>query len=275
MNVSELKKRFLIIKPLIIEAGNKVKSMRDRGVIQTESKPDGSIVTNADYWANEFLVKSIQNNYPNELVIGEESSDKKYSGNPDSAWFIDPIDGTKAFADGGDDYYVLIGYCYKGIPVLGLHYKPESGELVYGHNGIKPGIMSPQKKAQFLNNKSAYWTNEPRIYLKSNEAILREQAKSFGVKRAKYARGMVDMIAPLFGKADGFVSFRPTHYWDLAAPAAIMRSAGFLSPFDNNVRMKIRFNDGNIRTGFFYSLPPDTPESFIKHLATIHTQRLF
>jgi 3'-phosphoadenosine 5'-phosphosulfate (PAPS) 3'-phosphatase len=76
---------------------------------------------------------------------------------------------------------------------------------------------------------------------------------------------MIDMLGSLYGVSNGYISYRPTAYWDLCAPAALLRASGYKlagEAGDNAVL----FNDGTISTNFYYCLPPDTPEAFIKEL---------
>jgi 3'-phosphoadenosine 5'-phosphosulfate (PAPS) 3'-phosphatase len=275
MNAYDLESRFLLLKPKIIEAGNKVKLMREKGEITVETKPDGSYVTNADIWANGFLTEAIKRDFPNEEIVGEESENKNYPANAPLVWFIDPIDGTTSFVEGSNDYYVLIGFCYEGIPVLGMHYQPETGNLIYGFTGKAPHLIHAKDPSKAIKFDQFSWGEKPRVFLKTHEKALREQTISFGIKRATYAKGIVDMISPLFGKSEGYVSYRPTHYWDLVAPAAIMRAGGFLTASENaNDSTDFRFNDGMIKTNFYYSLPPDTPPDFITLIRSIHEGRL-
>ncbi len=264
----ELETRFLLLKPKIIQAGIRVKAMRDRNEVVVEKKSDGSYVTNADKWANEFIVGFIKNEL-NEVAIGEESIHKNYEAGIDTVWFVDPIDGTSAYVQGGKDYFVLAGLAVDGKPVLGIHYQPETGKLIYGWQGKYPHIQLPGKKPEPVGI-TANWNNENRLYIKTPNHDIRQRILNLGVKKAVYARGMVDMIAPLFQKAEGYLSYRRSYFWDIVAPAAIMRSAGFTtySPTIGEL-----FNTGDIQSPFFYSLPPDTPPEFIEKIQSIHESR--
>lgn len=275
MNSYDFESRLLLLKPKIIEAGIKIKSIRDRGEMETEVKADGSFVTNADIWANTFFTEVIRREFPGEVIIGEETIDKSYEAGSPYVWYIDPIDGTAAYVEGSKDYYILIGLCVNGVPVFGIHFHPESGDLIYGYTGKKPHIIHSRQRSEPIKLRTSFWAEGARIYLKTHEKELRDQVKAFGVRRATYSKDYVDMLAPLFGRAEGYVSYRPGLFWDIAAPAAIMRAAGFISSSDlKNSAEPHLFNDGSVMTNFFYSLPPDTPEAFIDHIKGIHKQRL-
>lgn len=274
MSINDLEARFLLLKPYIIEAGIKIKSMRDRGELKIRTKHDGSVVTNADEWGNEFLCNEIQRLYSEETVIGEESSNKSYKPGTKHVWYIDPVDGTSSYTNGSKDYFILVGYCRDGVPVLGVHYQPETGQFIYGYQGISPKVSIDKQMSQSIKIAPAFWNASPRIHIKTKDPGLRSIVTSYGVKKAIYTKGMADMIAPLFKKSEGYVSFRNNHYWDIAAPAAIMRSAGFhVAANDKKHAHTAAMNDGNVRTDFFYCLPPDVPEHFVEHLKYIHKNR--
>ncbi len=267
MQFSELQRRFQAIKPLIHEAGQMVKKIRKSGSFHVHTKEDGSPVTNADIEANSFLRNGLENLFPGEAMIGEEDSDKAYEAGSPLVWYIDPIDGTRTFVQGGSHYYILIGLVADGEPILGLHYRPETGELLYGWKGSYPKIENLNDHSVSGTQTRLTWPDTPRIFLKTNNGALRNVLADLNVERAGYAPGMVDMVAPLFGIADGFVTFRRTAYWDLAAPAAIMASAGFIGPqHHKNGSLPFSFNDGNHKTDLYYSLPPDSPADFIAHI---------
>lgn len=274
MSINDLETRFLLLRPYIIEAGIKIKSMRDRNELKIQTKKDGSLVTNADEWGNVFLCKHIRQLYPKETVIGEESSDKSYKPGTKHVWYVDPVDGTTNYTNNSKDYFILVGYCHDGVPLLGIHYQPETGQIIYGYKGITPKLSIDKNKSQPIKIAPAFWNGSPRVHIKTKDPEIRNQVTGFGVKKAVYTKGMADMIAPLFKKSEGYVSFRSNHYWDVAAPAAIMRSAGFhIAANDQKHEYKSAMNDGNVRTNFFYSLPPDVPKEFVDHLKQINQNR--
>lgn len=257
----------------IRRAGDEVLMMRARypDWLDIEIKPDNSPVTAADKWANQFLNERISSAFPDDAIVGEEDADKSYRREADFLWFLDPIDGTRSFINGSDDFYVLAGLTHKGHPVLGMHYHPASQNLIYAWPGQPPMLMrgdaAPEPLVRFVR-----WKPDAGVFIKipAGDEHVRPGVMRYGVHRVKYAPAMVDMLAPLFGKAHGYISYRPTAYWDLVAPAAIMRSAGFQdSGMLAGDQSPVHFNDGEHKTDFFFSLPPDTPSGFIEHLLDI------
>lgn len=88
-------------------------------------------LTQADLLADAFISKSLKELYPTHGLLTEETAD--LSDSPDrswSVWIIDPIDGTKNYATGSEDYGVLIGRCDGWVPVLWVSYFPEKNMLL-------------------------------------------------------------------------------------------------------------------------------------------------
>ena len=98
-------------------------------------KPDDSPVTVADRLAEELIRQRIEAAYPAHAIYGEEFGVKAPLG-ADMRWFIDPIDGTKAFMRGVPLYGVLIGLEVEGIPAVGAAYFPALDEMLYGATGL-------------------------------------------------------------------------------------------------------------------------------------------
>jgi len=75
-------------------------------------------VTNLDRSFEKFIRHIIVKQFPKDAILGEEFLEK-YSDN-DYKWYIDPIDGTRAFMVGAPTWSNLIGLTHKDQPVLGL-----------------------------------------------------------------------------------------------------------------------------------------------------------
>lgn len=94
-----------------------------------EIKRDGTPVTEADRAAETMLRKAISDRFPDDPIVGEEYAEK--SGSSPYRWFLDPIDGTKAFITGVPLYTTLIGVLKDDQPVLGVIHAPATNETVY------------------------------------------------------------------------------------------------------------------------------------------------
>ena len=169
--------RFSKLKPHIIEAGKKVIRMRNDVSFKVMIKPDDSPVSNADIWANGYFLDVMSDLFPGESIIGEESDDKEYDSGTENLWFIDPIDGTKNFVRGYDNFFILIGFCQNGIPDFGICYKPVSQEFIVGSSLDGVFYLSNGKSPK--NLIPTEWPDkDPKIIMKRVDDDLKTRLKN-------------------------------------------------------------------------------------------------
>ncbi|NLF13981.1 MAG: histidinol phosphate phosphatase [Anaerolineaceae bacterium] len=106
-----------------------------QGDLQPEFKADNSPVTVADRKAEELIRDRIDARYPGHAIVGEEFGTTGSEG-ASHRWFIDPIDGTKAFARGVPLYAVLLGLEIEGQVRAGAAYYPALDEMLAGATGL-------------------------------------------------------------------------------------------------------------------------------------------
>ncbi|MDR8730123.1 inositol monophosphatase family protein [Burkholderia pseudomultivorans] len=82
-------------------------------------------VTEADRRIEKFIREALSSVDPGLAVIGEEYG---RSGDGDSYWIVDPIDGTRAFICGVPLWGILVGLVIDGVPVGSVMYQPFTGE---------------------------------------------------------------------------------------------------------------------------------------------------
>lgn len=253
------------LKSHIIDAGEKVIQMRDNSSFKVMIKPDDSPVSNADIWANDYLSEIMSGLFPGEIIIGEESEDKNYEPGAGKLWFVDPIDGTKNFVKGYDNFFILIGFCLNGIPDFGICYSPVKRDFVVGSALDGVFYIGPDDQPKQLL-PSEWPDKNPKIIMKRIDDDLKLRLKKeLKVERHPYIYDKVEMLGPLFGQSNGYVSMRKTAKWDLCAPAAIMRAAGY-ELAHNQEDLPVLFNNGSTHINFYYALPENTPPGVKKLL---------
>ena len=93
-------------------------------------------VTIADKQANEFIVKELQRQFPNDGILSEEATDNEARLSKTRVWIIDPMDGTKQFIERIGEFAVMIGLAINGKPELGVVYQPTINKMYYAASGI-------------------------------------------------------------------------------------------------------------------------------------------
>jgi myo-inositol-1(or 4)-monophosphatase len=96
-------------------------------------KGKGNLVTNVDTLAEEYIIGRIKQEYPDHLIVSEESNStntpKGYT------WIIDPLDGTNNYVYGIPFFGVNIALLYDRTVLLGITYDPVRQELFHAVKG--------------------------------------------------------------------------------------------------------------------------------------------
>jgi len=103
-------------------------------------KSPGDIVTIADVESEQRLEAALTKLVPGSRCVGEEAAEN----NPDvlrlldgeaPVWVIDPLDGTRNFANGRSPFAVIVAYCLGGETLMGWIHNPVSGDMVWAGRG--------------------------------------------------------------------------------------------------------------------------------------------
>lgn len=207
-----------------INAGEILMKHFNNGV-STKIKGDLSPVTAADIEADRLISKYISE-LTNIPVISEEG--KNFVSNSIRNYFlVDPLDGTKSFIKGEEDFTVNIGLIENNRTVLGVIYKPVTEELFYTKNGASYYKKSKLKEVEIrCSNKPR--DNKYRVI--ASKSHLDEQTKNYvdkiEVKEFIRASSSLKFCKLAMGEADIYPRFGNTMQWDTAAGQAILEHAG-------------------------------------------------
>ncbi|MAF98000.1 MAG: 3'(2'),5'-bisphosphate nucleotidase [Micavibrio sp.] len=222
-----------ILKRIAIEAGDITlkyfDGIEDMGV---DSKDDDSPVTKADREAELFIEGKLKEILPEIPMVGEEcvslgkapelAKDQKYF------WLVDPLDGTKEFIRGGEDFTVNIALIKDGQPFLGVVYAPARGELYAGYEDTATRWLQDSDKEKPISVRDYPKEGLTVVASKSHGDASRMEAflERFKLNKvAKYGSSLkICVIAA--GKADIYPRLGPTCEWDTAAAHAVIRAAG-------------------------------------------------
>jgi 3'(2'), 5'-bisphosphate nucleotidase len=104
-------------------AGGRVLLDAPRGRIET--KTDGSPVTFADLMSERAITAKLSQSWPAMPVVSEEGAKSLPEGGADTFLLVDPLDGTREFMAGRDDFAVCIAIIECGRPAAGVILAPE------------------------------------------------------------------------------------------------------------------------------------------------------
>ena len=88
-------------------------------------------MSNGDLKVNEIISKKISELTPNIPIISEETVDLKVKNKSKIFWLVDPIDGTKEYIAGKDEYTLNAALVINSVPVVGLVGVPKKNKLFF------------------------------------------------------------------------------------------------------------------------------------------------
>src|SRR5690606_14561569 len=103
--------------------------------LRSERKPDGTMVTEADFAVDALLTEMLRGARPDYGWLSEESADGPERLDVRRIWMLDPIDGTRAFMKTGDDWTIAISLVENGAPILSVIFNPVRDELFTAQRG--------------------------------------------------------------------------------------------------------------------------------------------
>lgn len=212
---------------LAARAGEIILSVRARG-FTTERKADRSPVTEADRAAEAAILAGLRAATPEIAVVAEEAvAAGQAPAMGDDFWCVDPLDGTREFAGGTDDFAVCIGLVRGRKPVLGVIGAPVADALyggIVGHGAVRRDAAGERAIAARAPRPTGLVVATSRHHGDDTRlaAFLAERAVSERVMLGSALKFC--LIAE--GKADLYPRFGTTMEWDTAAGQALVEAAG-------------------------------------------------
>ncbi len=195
---------------------------------EIEAKNDLSPVTVCDRASEAIILDALRTLTPGVPVIAEEEvSAGRIPAHGDTYFLVDPLDGTKEFVRGGDDYTVNIGLIVDGVPALGVVYQPAIERLWGGLFGV--GAFVEDNRGRTPIRTRPLGSARAAVASKShfNQATADYLAMAIGLECGYVSIGSSLKFCTLAeGLADIYPRLSPTCEWDTAAGHAILLSAG-------------------------------------------------
>jgi 3'(2'), 5'-bisphosphate nucleotidase len=218
--------------PATLAAGRAILDVR-AGKLAVESKADSSPVTEADRAAEAIILDGIVRVAPDIPVVAEEACAAGHLPAVGREFFlVDPLDGTKEFVKGGDDFTVNIALVRDGVPVMGIVHAPAAGTIHVGTLGdgawagrVEGGAVAERRRitvrpcadgadVDVVASKS-HRTPETDAYI-----------ERYPVGGLVSAGSSLKFCLVAEGKADLYPRMGTTMQWDTAAGDAVLRAAG-------------------------------------------------
>jgi 3'(2'), 5'-bisphosphate nucleotidase len=226
MNKEELKKIANSLLETFKIAGQESIELYKKG-LKIEIKEDNSPVSNGDLRVNELITRKIKELTPNIPVVSEETVNLKIKNKAKIFWLIDPIDGTKEYIAGKDEYTLNAALVIDKVPVLGIvgvpkkerlfySYAPGESYLIESEETKKISCKKQQPKGKIVALSSAF---------KPSDVIL-NKLNEFNVNLIVKMASSYKFCVIATGEYDIYAARERANEWDYAAGHAVAQNAG-------------------------------------------------
>lgn len=189
------------------EAGELSLKLREQSAL--EGKALGKACDKA---ANEYLVKMLKAERPDDGLLSEESKDTEERLSKDRVWIIDPVDGTREYGEGRHDWAVHVGLSVGGKPVLGAVALPGLGEVLRSDEPRALPGTPPILRMVVSRSRPA------------KEAVA--VAEKLHAELVPMGSAGAKAMAVIRGEADIYLHSGGQFEWDNCAPAAVALGHG-------------------------------------------------
>ena len=226
MNKSELKK----IAEGLIEtfniAGKESIDLYDKG-LKIEIKEDKSPVSNGDLRVNDLITKKIRELTPNIPIVSEETVNLKQKNNSKIFWLIDPIDGTKEYIAGKEEYTLNAALVIDTIPILGVVGVPRKNRLFFSYGANESYMIEngSTKKISCRKQQPKGKIVALSSVLKPSNVIL-NKLKDYNVNSIVKMASSYKFCVIATGEYDIYAARERANEWDYAAGHAVAQNAG-------------------------------------------------
>lgn len=225
-----------LIEPLtdlVASAGAAVLAI-DRGHMMVDGKPDGSPVTAADLAADRIIAEGLANLAPDIPALSEERIADANPPGSGAFFLIDPLDGTKEYVAGRDEFTINVALVVDRMPVLGIVGAPALGLIWRGLVGRGAERLTVTRDgsvraAEPIRTRAMPTALNPWIVAVSRSHGDR-RTEAFIADRPGSVRQVLGSAVKFCrvaeGGADIYPRLSPTSEWDIAAGHAVLVAAG-------------------------------------------------
>ncbi len=217
---------------IAVEAGQAIMAVRGSGT-DPQQKPDGSPVTQADLDADRIICRRLARLLPDVPIVTEEVCESHALAGNARFILVDPLDGTREFVSGRDEFTVNIALIERGEPAAGAVYAPALNCLYVAgaaafRADVRPGQPVPALHAMRALTTDAVPCEGLRAVasLSHLDSATRSWLDKRPISELRSAGSSLKFCMIAEGEADVYPRLAPTMEWDTAAGHAVLAAAG-------------------------------------------------
>jgi 3'(2'), 5'-bisphosphate nucleotidase len=206
-----------------------------RANVTVTSKADDSPVTAADIAAHQLLVEGLQALAPDIHVLSEEDADIPLSERAtwERWWLVDPLDGTKEFISGSEEFTVNVALIEGGRVVFGVVSMPTNNRCYFGGAGLGAWRSDDDDHLAPIRVRAEPGEGHDFTVVASRRHSSPEQERLLSGLSAAVGQLQLTNIGSSLkfcllaeGAADCYPRLAPTSQWDTAAAQGVVEGAG-------------------------------------------------
>ena len=207
-------------------------------------KSGGSPVTEADLAVDSYLATHLRAAFPSAGWLSEETADSGDRLTREWSLIVDPIDGTRAFAEGDPRWAVSVALVRAGQPFAGVVEAPALNQSFTAFAGGGAYLNGARMDANAASSRT----------IAGPKPLIEPIARRLGLIAADKTPSLAVRFAHVAsGAFCAGVASPNAHDWDIAAADLILREAGArLAGLDGAA---IAYNRTAIRHGALYAAP--------------------
>jgi len=206
-----------------------------RADVAVTNKADDSPVTAADLAAHRVIADGLQALAPQIPVLSEEDCNIPLAERQgwQRWWLVDPLDGTKEFIAGSEEFTVNIALIEQGEVVFGVVSMPTTGRCYFGGRSLGAWRVETGGQAQAIQVRNAPPADGRFTVVASRrhsspqqEALLAGLGAAVGELELANIGSSLKFCLLAEGSADCYPRLAPTSQWDTAAAQGVVEGAG-------------------------------------------------
>ena len=195
--------------------------------LKIEIKDDKSPVSNGDLRVNDLITKNILKLTPNIPIVSEETVDLNKKNKSKIFWLIDPIDGTKEYIAGKDEYTLNAALVIDTVPVVGLVGVPKKNRLFFTY-GLGESYLIEDNKTKKISCEK----KQPKDQIVALSSVIKpsdiilNKLKEYNVTSIVKMASSYKFCVIATGEYDIYAARERANEWDYAAGHAVAQNAG-------------------------------------------------
>ena len=229
-----------------------------RTELKNWTKGASSPVSEADIRVNDLLESRLRSATPDYGWLSEESVDDEARLEKRLVWIVDPIDGTRGYLAGREDWCVSVALVENGSALLAAVFAPASDEFFFATRGqgallnAAPALATSGTELDFSRVAGPKPLVE-RLNRQSGEIILHPRIGSLALRLCRVGQGSLDAAFAGGQSRD----------WDLAAANLIVQEAnGNMTALSGDA---ILYNRREVTHGVLVAAGRDRHASIVEH----------